>query len=299
MRSQRWAGVSHAIQTSTSFAQVLCLQRAQTVVLNQLSGVAKVQLLSLEQFLDRFARDKAGSPADEQDGNDDDAEGLSGGAALAGKMTCIVQMQDDGHIVREALANAIKEVGWCWKELQSWGHDTGIVRNKRPVWELDPISHSVLLDPEGGPWAQVAVRASCHVGDIFSLRYTRPTSRVSYFVGLVFANSKERCQPFVGRVRFFVRLPSVEYNNGVTEALELAIVELFRAQYVSDDPCSFKHRLWKLDIASARQGAAHWPHWRHYALPVQRIERKLILAAPNRAVDGVVYFMPYEGRTER
>ena len=122
----------------------------------------------------------------------------------------------------------------------------------------------------------------------FSTAYGRARTRASYWVLLEFEEGPKTAPVtrfYVGRVRYYLRLDGTN-NTQRIPALRMAVVDLYKA-----DP----GRLPGAYVVNMDRKPAYALH----ALPLSTLGCKLVCAAPDGYLKGLMYFMPYIHYTSR
>ena len=266
------------------FAEVECLHRAQRNVLDG-AEAAGVELKPLEALIARH-KQEGPLPQRQQRLDLDDSDLLGKAVPLLDDLTRAQEVKVAFQRLAEDQAFAIESV-WSWTS----GVPPYTICQEALTPLVDPSSADATGEDEV---AMVATRADLNGDTLFSAVYRRQSTRVSHWVIMVWRGRNDQIVPYIAMIKYFVQLPSMPLeSDGHTTALTLAIVDLFKGSFLDDE------RLVEVDMERAmnrRRAPGRW-RWPLYAVPLEMIDGKVIVAAPGEVFKGKMYFMRYYSTT--
>ncbi|GLC39794.1 hypothetical protein PLESTM_000942700 [Pleodorina starrii] len=266
------------------FAEVECLRRAQHNVLNH-AGAAGAVLHPLDVMI---AKHKQAGPLPQRlklvEPEDSD---------LVGKVRPLLGDSGRAQEVMTAFQRLAADQAFNNESVRSWtdGHEPFTLCDEAIIPLTDPSSKDAIGD---GPVAMIATRADLNGDVLFSAAYRRQSSRVSHWVITAWNGLNDQLVPYIGMIKYFVEMPAMLKNSGeYTTPLTLAIMDLFKGSFVADEGVV------EVDMERAtnrRQAPGVW-RWPLFAVPLEMIDGKVIMAAPSGILRGKMYFMRYYSTT--
>ncbi|EFJ51490.1 hypothetical protein VOLCADRAFT_87564 [Volvox carteri f. nagariensis] len=264
------------------FAVVECIRRAQRNV-KEGADASGVQLRSMQQLFMFFRQADPLHPKCKSQSALDEHTDLIGSSVPLQKDPLLAQE------VKVAFERLVKDQAHALESVRSWTCG-------RPPYNICWEALMPLVDPSAedatieGQIATVASRAEWNGDIFFSTLYKRPSARLSYWVLLAWRGLNDQVVPYIGMVKYFTNLPAMPRSSprGSTTMLTLAIVDLFKGSFVNPAMVEVD-----MDRALGRKPASGIWRWPLYAVPLELIDGKVIVAAPQGMLKGKMYFTRY------